>query len=657
MISRLVRCLSASLALFLWSVAVLGADPVQLLPDQPFGNQFGAYYFWEDADGARSSFAIYDTGASVSTRFWGDQLTDQILLEDLGVGPGAIPAEVEDGAMATGVTGGEIVGDISTPGQFSVVGLDDVTFDPVTFELDFDLSSAATIPDTRLFLGTETGSPLLPSIVGMTVHKKTADRPMGTESLVDMQGYVIDFVELFPDVFTPESYPDGLKVVLPDTQFGETGSLSLSDPPGGEELLGPFRIPLELVGESTQGSGQLTNEPNPVIRDVSVANGGAPITGLNALLDYGAQLTAMDLDLLETLVGSDPPDFTIDVQGASAAIPVDGWSLEELTVPLDTNGDGAADDTLTFLDPVVFGIPNLADLGIEVIFGMNFFNTAHQLLFSPCDPDGAAVTVTFYADSSLFELGQDEADALVLIDELGLLDAFPVGSLLPGNGLPSFALELPEPGFVKEIIDGPDRDDDGEIDRVVPVHDTHPSEFVVKITYTGPMPAMVVDEVPADWRVISCEPENQSDLVMHYPTGPARGHQPRATRIEWMPTESGSSLLCTIWLRRLDPHHFGPRKCGCLLINDGAAAVDSSTSAPLMDGDGNPLVSNRLFVAAVQDRNHDRQIDWSGNGDEDGDGLTDYEECELGTDPCREDTDHDHVPDGEDADPLDRQVQ
>ena len=71
---------------------------------------------------------------------------------------------------------------------------------------------------------------------------------------------------------------------------------------------------------------------------------------------------------------------------------------------------------------------------------------------------------------------------------------------------------------------------------------------------------------------------------------------------------------------------------------------------------GLPLVTNRLFIAALKDKNKDDMIDYSGNGDEDGDGLLDYEECELGTDPCKADTDGDHIDDGEDPDPLDKNI-
>ena len=51
-------------------------------------------------------------------------------------------------------------------------------------------------------------------------------------------------------------------------------------------------------------------------------------------------------------------------------------------------------------------------------------------------------------------------------------------------------------------------------------------------------------------------------------------------------------------------------------------------------------------------------IDYTGAGDEDGDGLADYvEACVLGTNPCKADTDGDGAADGVDANPLDPGVQ
>jgi syndecan 4 len=63
----------------------------------------------------------------------------------------------------------------------------------------------------------------------------------------------------------------------------------------------------------------------------------------------------------------------------------------------------------------------------------------------------------------------------------------------------------------------------------------------------------------------------------------------------------------------------------------------------------NPIsTSNSLCLVAVKDLDGGGIV-YDGTGDEDGDGVPDFEEaCELGTDPCRVDTDRDG--DNDDAD-------
>jgi hypothetical protein len=96
---------------------------------------------------------------------------------------------------------------------------------------------------------------------------------------------------------------------------------------------------------------------------------------------------------------------------------------------------------------------------------------------------------------------------------------------------------------------------------------------------------------------------------------------------------------------RANGREFEPRDCGAISLNTGAAAFDTATREPLLDPDGNPMQTAPLSVAAVRDMQHDG-IDYSGNGDEDGDGLTDYDEaCVRGTNPCDRDTGHDGVND------------
>jgi len=214
--------------------------------------------------------------------------------------------------------------------------------------------------------------------------------------------------------------------------------------------------------------------------------------------------------------------------------------------------------------------------------------------------------------------------------------------------------------FRKVIVAGPDRDGDQQIDRAILEHGHEPSEFTFAILFDQPQlgGVCIEDCVPYQWEVINCTPAEPTDLVLKFPTGKdEHGHlHYRDTQIQWYPSGTSGVLTVTVRTRPHSDNRWEPHNCMCLLLNKGAAAVDSSTGQPFLNGGGQPLVTNRLFVAALHDKNHDGVIDYSGNGDEDNDGLTDYFECELGTDPCNEDTDGDHVNDGVDPAPLDRNV-
>ncbi len=139
-----------------------------------------------------------------------------------------------------------------------------------------------------------------------------------------------------------------------------------------------------------------------------------------------------------------------------------------------------------------------------------------------------------------------------------------------------------------------------------------------------------------------------------------------ATKIVWEPAQSGGTI--NVWAEtRPSPGRnvkFAPTSCGVLYLNeDGAAAfeIDPGTGEPFVDQFGERLPpileSNQLCLVAVSDVDLSGSIVPDGSGDEDGDGLTDLEEaCDVGTDPCLEDTDEDGVLDGADACPLDAAI-
>ncbi len=221
-------------------------------------------------------------------------------------------------------------------------------------------------------------------------------------------------------------------------------------------------------------------------------------------------------------------------------------------------------------------------------------------------------------------------------------------------------------GLEKEITSGPDLDENGEIDIVVEVGQSETTTYDFTIRQSGLGGLLIVDTVPAEWKVQSAGSDNPDDVVDVFLAG--RGNPSKsATRIERGPASSSSSLLVFVETRQSPGGKnikFAPTSCGALYLNeDGAAAfeVDPDTGEPLRDPDTGEklppiMVSNPLCLAAVEDLDGGGIVG-DGSGDEDGDGLTDLDEVMVtGTDPCNPDTDGDGVSDGIDPDPLDLEV-
>jgi hypothetical protein len=211
--------------------------------------------------------------------------------------------------------------------------------------------------------------------------------------------------------------------------------------------------------------------------------------------------------------------------------------------------------------------------------------------------------------------------------------------------------------FEKEITGGPDRDSDGETDRVVEVLSKTTSEFEFTITFRHEelAAALIRDIVPGQWEVVSCLATNPDDVVQLSRSGRALLRGNFATQIDWYPTDNDSSLVCTVKLRLNRLAKYEPANYGKLVLNQGATALDASTKRPLLDSEGQRLTTPGLFILGMKDVNRDKQIDWSGEGDEDGDTLSDwFEATEFGTDPTKKDTDGDRSPDNIDREPLNR---
>lgn len=223
--------------------------------------------------------------------------------------------------------------------------------------------------------------------------------------------------------------------------------------------------------------------------------------------------------------------------------------------------------------------------------------------------------------------------------------------------------EIPIPIIEKEITSGPDLDANGEIDVVVEVGQSETTFYDFTIRQSGLGGLLIVDTVPAEWKVNDAVSDNEDDEVDFFPAG--RGNPSKsATKIEWRPASASSSLLVSVETRQSPGKKntkFAPTSCGALYLNeDGAAAYEvDENGEPLRDPDTGEklppiMASNPLCLAAVGDINGDGVIVRDGSGDEDGDGLSDLDEVMVtGTDPCNPDTDGDGVTDDVDPDPLD----
>lgn len=251
------------------------------------------------------------------------------------------------------------------------------------------------------------------------------------------------------------------------------------------------------------------------------------------------------------------------------------------------------------------------------------------------------------------------------------------------------------PGVKKEITSF-DGEDLGENDPplVVEVGQALSTAYDFTITYTqaDDTDVVVVDTTPAEWKVTAVNDETTGTTttqelpldcgestvmdgvedVTVFKGGKSGKNCKNSTHLWWTPdtAEAESSLKVDVETRESpgkghtkrggDPK-FAPTSCGALYLNDGAAVyvADENGDPITKDEEGNPIeplfISNALCLAAVSDLNGGG-LQADGEGDEDGDGISDWNEaCNVEfarTNPCLADTDDDGVNDDEDNCPL-----
>ena len=202
------------------------------------------------------------------------------------------------------------------------------------------------------------------------------------------------------------------------------------------------------------------------------------------------------------------------------------------------------------------------------------------------------------------------------------------------NGIPSEPVIIN--GVEKTIISGPDKNTDGKIDLAVEVGTQNPVAYDFKLSYTLQTSADVVikDTVPAEWDVVLMD----DTLGCFAASANGKNNGKSATKITCNEPNPVNGMV-TVWVEtRCHGNNNNtkcrPTSCGALYLNDSAAVFEVDGLGEIIDPLNPISTSNSLCIAAVKDLNGGG-IDYTGDGDEDGDGLTDYEEaCVIGSDPC-----------------------
>jgi len=425
------------------------------------------------------------------------------------------------------------------------------------------------------------------------------------------------------DVWFTESVSSEIGRLNPSTDdITEYTKAGLSNP----QLIATSGSGATLQAFFTEGSGNSIS----ILTDVEAIGTVTPVTPGDSVVTPTTHVTSpTDRALSFRRVTISPATFTVD------------------------GVDGGPDALGTTLTAGPDGIPGNAD--DERIPGLLRFPMGGTGNFFPSGMTGVALPSTVFGAF----LGSDrvfEAKSFAIIAEPD-----------PPPG---------EASLTKTLTSGPDVDGNGEFDLVVEVEQLVSTHYDFELTYSnaaGPDDVLVVDTVPAEWIVTQVGAAAVTDSSSGGPQPDGNGGtgtvdvfnagkgnvKKSATKIDWLPDTASSSTIRVDATTRQSPGKrnvkFAPTSCGALYLNeDGAAAfeLDPTTGEPLRDpitGEKLPpiLETEGICLAAVSDINGGGLV-LDGSGDEDGDGLTDLAEaCDLGSDPCVYDTDHDGLSDSE----------
>jgi len=320
--------------------------------------------------GVSSSFGIFDTGSSVISFSAQDQTF-------LTTENHPIPIQIFGGASAQGI-GGTVVGNVSEPGTVFANGLTAASVS-ITAQGNPEIgpsigSNSAQVPNLQVFVGTETGSPLMPTLTGTPILLPSPANPNGLAADVYMDDALLNLTSLVP----------GLSVAIPNLDFVRAGT-----PLMASNTTGLVQVPLTLSGGSSDPSvsGAVTEAPVPILNGLTLSNGNSTQGGQRFLLDTGAQMTIISTATAEALgLDLSHPITTAKVEGIGGSEQVPGFTIKELDVP-DLGG------TLRFLNVPVF-VLNVAN-GADGVLGMNILDSATAMQYDPYNSAGPLLSLYF----------------------------------------------------------------------------------------------------------------------------------------------------------------------------------------------------------------------------------------------------------------------
>ncbi len=311
-------------------------------------------------DGNRVVAGLLDTGASPITI----ASSDQAAFADGKGKLDPVPVKTQGGASGAGI-GGSVTGNVSQPITVLTDGLHAANYDPNTFALTANFASdSAVIHNVQAFIGTDAGSPVLPTISGTPIFDG-AFNSSATDQLAAK-------VDLQHGVDTT-----GFGILDPDVHF--VPSTTRLTPPAGEELAS---IPLVAIGTNTLAAPgtDISSSYNFVSTGVQLNNTSSnqvySLFGQKFLLDTGSQMTVISTAEANSLhIDLTKPADSISVEGVGGSQTVNGYIINSLDIRL------AGLRPLTFNNVPVFVLD--AAPGIDGILGMNLWNNVDQMLINP----------------------------------------------------------------------------------------------------------------------------------------------------------------------------------------------------------------------------------------------------------------------------------